>query len=63
MAELGWSRLDVKWGGVDYIRKLWVHPGYAVHRGKITGPDGKSVAHEAHLQLEDGLALNLGFDV
>ena len=43
MAELGWSRLDVKWGGVDYTRKLWVHPDYAVHRGNITGPDGKSV--------------------
>lgn len=63
MAELGWSRLDVKWGGVDYTRKLWVHPDYAVHRGNITGPGGKSVALEAHLQLADGPALNLGFDV
>ncbi|MCF1711163.1 DUF5906 domain-containing protein [Tabrizicola sp. J26] len=63
MAELGWNRLDVKWGGVDYTRKLWVHPDCAVYRGNLTGPGGKSVALETHLQLADGPALNLGFDV
>ena len=40
MSDLGWTKREVKWGGVDYARQLWVRPGYTVERGKIFGPDG-----------------------
>ncbi|SDW62984.1 primase-helicase family protein [Litoreibacter albidus] len=42
MTELGWTRSNVKWGGVDYARSIWVHPDYYVNEGKVTGPDGES---------------------
>lgn len=40
MSDLGWSKKVVKWGGVDYARAIWVHPGYTVDGGHVYGPDG-----------------------
>lgn len=40
MPELGWHKLRVKWGGVDYARSLWVKSGYTVSGGYVHGPDG-----------------------
>jgi hypothetical protein len=40
MSDLGWMKREVKWGGVDYARQLWVRPGFSVERGKLFGPDG-----------------------
>ncbi len=40
MTELRWSRSNVKWGGVDYARSIWVHPDYQVSGGQVKGPGG-----------------------
>jgi len=40
MAELGWHGQDVKWSGKDYARRVWVHGGYTIHRGQLSGPEG-----------------------
>lgn len=40
MSDLGWTKQEVKWGGVDYARQIWVRPNYMVQGGKINGPDG-----------------------
>lgn len=40
MPDLGWQLEKVKWGGKDYARAIWLKPGYALHRGRVTGPDG-----------------------
>lgn len=40
MNELGWVPEKAKWGGVDYVRALWVHPDYQVSNGRVLGPDG-----------------------
>lgn len=40
MSELGWHKVKVKWGGVDYQRAIWVRPQYHVERGEVFGPDG-----------------------
>ena len=40
MDELNWSKRTAKWGGKDYSRAIWVKDGYAVHRGRVKGPDG-----------------------
>lgn len=53
MSDLGWRKQELKWGGVDYARQLWVRPGYTVQRGKIFGPDG----------FEEALAKHLGHDI
>jgi hypothetical protein len=39
MNELGWKKVNVKWGGADYVRVLWIHSDFMVDRGKIYGPD------------------------
>lgn len=53
MSDLCWVKREVKWGGVDYARQLWVRPGFVVERGKIFGPDG----------FEAGLTQHLGHDI
>ncbi|SDY42034.1 primase-helicase family protein [Citreimonas salinaria] len=40
MLELGWHKVKVKWGGVDYGRVLWLRPGYSAQRGEVVGSDG-----------------------
>lgn len=40
MAELGWSKESVKWGGCEYARSIWTEKGYWADRGKLRGPDG-----------------------
>ncbi len=52
MSDLGWSKREVKWGGVDYARQLWVRPGYTVERGKISGPDGFEAALHLHIDVQ-----------
>lgn len=52
MSDLGWSKVAVKWGGVDYARQLWVRPGYVVDRGRLKGPDGFDEALTKHLGQE-----------
>jgi Family of unknown function (DUF5906) len=49
MSDLGWSKREVKWGGVDYARQLWIRPGYVVDRGRIHGPEGWSELLVPHL--------------
>lgn len=40
ITELGWFKDNVKWGGCDYARAVWVAKGYWVDRGKLKGPEG-----------------------
>ncbi len=40
MPELQWRSENVKWGGVDHARTVWVHPVYQVAGGRVRGPDG-----------------------
>ena len=40
MLELGWHRVSVKWGGVDYARVVWLRPGCSAQRGEVVAPDG-----------------------
>lgn len=40
MPELGWRPEKAKWGGIDYVRSLWVHPDYQVAGGRVRGPNG-----------------------
>lgn len=40
MTDLGWSKKMAQWGGVDYARAIWIHPGYTVDGGYVHGPDG-----------------------
>lgn len=40
MTGLGWTRYQVKWGGKDYTRAIWVQSSYSLDRGQIIGPDG-----------------------
>ena len=42
MPALGWRQEQIKWGGKDYGRAIWVKPGYGVSRGKVISPDGSS---------------------
>lgn len=44
MTDLGWSRYQVKWGGKDYTRAIWVKSPYGIDRGNIVGPDGSKQA-------------------
>jgi hypothetical protein len=38
--ELGWTSEQVKWGGADYNRVVYVHPDYQIDRGNVVGPNG-----------------------
>jgi hypothetical protein len=49
MSDLGWTKREIKWGGVDYARQLWVRPGYVVERGRVFGPDGFSESLASHM--------------
>lgn len=49
MSELGWRKVAVKWGGMDYKRALWVRPGYSVEGGRLRGEDGSDVKLSGHL--------------
>jgi transcription antitermination factor NusG len=40
MTDLGWTRHEVKWGGKDYARAIWVAPHHTIDRGNIFGPGG-----------------------
>ena len=40
LADLGWSSKNAKWGGKDFKRMLWLHPGYTLKGGTIYGPNG-----------------------
>jgi hypothetical protein len=40
MADLGWVSQDVKWGGANYRRVIWLSPGYTISGGKISHRDG-----------------------
>jgi hypothetical protein len=40
MTDLGWTRHEVKWGGKDYARAIWVAPKHSIDRGNILGPEG-----------------------
>jgi hypothetical protein len=53
MLELGWQKVEVKWGGVDYKRVLWVRPDYTVHRGVAVAPDGTQtrIADEVEIHI------------
>ncbi|WP_322889990.1 MULTISPECIES: primase-helicase family protein [unclassified Yoonia] len=53
MQELGWTQTQVKWGGKDYARALWMKPGFHVADGNIVRPDGTAEAIAAHLSKED----------
>lgn len=44
MTDLGWTRDQVKWGGKDYTRAIWVRSPYVLDRGNIIGPDGSKKA-------------------
>lgn len=44
MTDLGWTRYQVKWGGKDYPRAIWVRSPYVLDRGNIIGPDGSKQA-------------------
>lgn len=44
MTDLGWTRYQVKWGGKDYARAIWVGSPYGIDRGNIIGPDGSKQA-------------------
>jgi hypothetical protein len=44
MTDLGWTRDQVKWGGKDYARAIWVKSPYVLDRGNIIGPDGSKQA-------------------
>jgi hypothetical protein len=50
MSELGWSKTSVKWGGADYVRALWVRPGYSVEGGRLRGEDGSNISLTEHLE-------------
>ncbi|WP_415182729.1 primase-helicase family protein [Phaeovulum sp.] len=50
MSDLGWVKRQVKWGGTDYARQIWVRQGYTVERGRIFGPDGFDEALATHLK-------------
>jgi hypothetical protein len=49
MAQLGWTKVKLKWGGVQYSRALWVAPEFYVDRGYLHGPDFKVVKIDEHL--------------
>ena len=53
MVELGWTKQQAKWAGVDYSRALWLKDGYTAHRGKLSGPDSFEADLAEHLTLED----------
>ena len=51
MLELGWHKMTVKWGGVDYQRVIWFRPGHSVQRGKVIAPDGTTTPIEDEMEL------------
>lgn len=59
MSDLGWTKREVKWGGIDYARQVWVRPGYTVERGKVFGPEGFEETLTKHLENE--MAAKYGF--
>lgn len=44
MTNLGWCRYQVKFGGKDYARAIWVKAPHVLDRGQILGPDGTKQA-------------------
>ncbi|MFD1510929.1 hypothetical protein [Lacimonas salitolerans] len=52
MLELGWNKVSVKWGSVDYNRVLWVGPGHSVQRGKVFAPDGTQTPIKEELEFD-----------
>ncbi|HEY9815720.1 MAG TPA: hypothetical protein V6D20_07965, partial [Candidatus Obscuribacterales bacterium] len=49
MQELGWRQAQVKWGGKDYARVLWMKPDFHVADGNVIKPDGTSEVIGDHL--------------
>ena len=54
MLELGWHRVSVKWGGVDYARVVWLSPGCSAQRGEVVAPDGsrQPIREEHHVEID-----------
>lgn len=50
MAELGWSKLQVKWDGVDHSRCIWVRPDFSISKGMLYGPDSEPEKVAVHLE-------------
>ncbi len=50
MQELGWTQAQVKWGGKDYARALWMKPGFHVADGNVIKPDGTTETISDHLR-------------
>lgn len=53
MDDLEWQKTKVKWGGRDFVRAIWVRPGFTVDRGKIYGPDFETVRVSDYLEGQD----------
>ena len=53
MEELEWQKFNVKWGGKDYARAIWVKPGYAIENGKVYGPEFETVRVMDYLDAND----------
>ncbi|WP_281857912.1 primase-helicase family protein [Litoreibacter halocynthiae] len=49
MAELGWTKFKVKWGGATFSKALWVAPEFSVDRGYLQGPGMEPVKIDDHL--------------
>lgn len=50
MAELGWTKVKVKWGAAEYNRSIWVRPEFTITGGKIYGPDCEPIKVDEHLE-------------
>ncbi len=53
MAEIGWAKSKVKWGGVDYSRAIWVRPDFTVDGGRLRGTDGYDEQIDQHLGRDE----------
>ena len=53
MPSLKWKKQQVKWGGSDYTRALWLKEGFHARNGKVYGPTGENYPLTAPVTLSD----------
>ena len=56
MSSLRWHRENRKWGKRDYSRAIWLREGFAITRGKLSGPGGFEEDLAEHINGVDGEA-------
>lgn len=62
LINLGWERHNLKWGGADYRRVIFLRSGYKMSAGTIYGPDRWAMEVADGKTLSDFARKDISFD-